>query len=465
MPVVTPREVIDSYLKYGAEDFLELDLNQKSIGGSTKAKPTTYDTTYIPILLKDANDPKIKNKLVLKFKEIITASKAKLPKKVSPKDAKDMAIKFTVFPEEKIRGGDFVPKKSSNKKKNEENIRKMNEKVAKIKASTDECVQAMVYIDEGFRKLWDSLTKADPETLPFHIVKDPSKENLAMVTVNSLVQTQSIDEKTRKKTIFDHPMIKFKLPLEPTTKNLMGSFYKEKEGGQKGEKERIFKENVFDLREMEKAKAKNKKDSKKNKNRAETKVKNIPMKYRNENGKLEPLNLSNADKCITYKSIVSGTVDLSSLGLYRAGVSILSAQIQTLFVKNHQSHSEEGPFDSDEVDDIMSDVSDCSDSDNGDSDAENSGLETKDDESDKESDKDSADETDEESKKPEVIVSENTDDVEITKVKRKTASSKSGKSVAKKETSKKDNPKKKKELVVSESDEGEASTIESGNDD
>ena len=336
--VITTDDVLASYKLFGY--IFEADL--KKFRDLKKLNPKSqYDATYISLLFKHVNGKLMKPKI--EFSEQLISSSAKKPQNGGGEDEKDnnkdipkyMNISFNRLDRETVSSGDYVPKKKDSDSDQLVEDKRVSDNIDRYLENNEKFLNVLDIIDKSYKHVCEELKKQE-STLEFRLKKDRKQTD---VVVYSIKQASRLDKETNKDVELDNPIYRVKLPV-CKKENFTGrigiwSSY----GGE-------FKSTVFDARKMtsknnyqavpatvetiisDDARKKFKKQGVKVYNRVADGVKQYYI--------LENLDFNNADKFITYKSLVGGTLYVEGITSSKFGLS-LSVNFFDLYVFKHKT--------------------------------------------------------------------------------------------------------------------------------
>lgn len=339
--LLTVEDIIKSAKKYGDDKILVWDKdtvrdNQKNNAEKGKGKKkNVFDCTWIPIKFKNIDGST--QDLKLQFTKIIIASSAKLPM-VTSGNPKNMFIVFRTLTKEEILSGDYAPKKMNSEKEQEIENARANKAADNYIKINDNFIKALSIIDDSYKSICSEIKK--DKTLDFTIKKGNYKTT-SEVTVNSIKQThrKDTDNPNNDPIELETPLTRIKLLLDPDT-GIVGVDYWDNNVNK-----RIYKPNVYDI----------KKTIKNGNNPVLAKAKNDKI--------LEPLNSENANKFITYKSLISGTAEFPEIVSSPVGLSLKNYFGKELYVKHHKVSESEPNFSPNDMKNMIDDeISESSES-------------------------------------------------------------------------------------------------------
>lgn len=313
--LVTVEEIIESSKVNGKDGVLVWD---PAVFRDNKAKNKNakYDCTWVPIKFKYATGETAPVRV--KFSKVATSSAAKIPQ--SSEEVKHLVINFREVTELELNAGDLAPKnKGSDEEQKKENERAHTE-IASVNKATNDFVSALEIIDLSYKKICSDMKKNHLK-LKFSIKKEKNIKDVKMITEYSIRQTEREDKDNPNNMIkLEKPLTRIKLLIDPKT----GRVGIDKWGSTKGTRE--FSPNVYNARKMKAS------------NNYEPVLATVK-----KNNKIVPLDKDNASEFITYRSIVSGTVEFPEIIISKNGFS-LKNQFDMLFVKRNKSGLEEVKF-------------------------------------------------------------------------------------------------------------------------
>ncbi len=343
------QDVLNSIKKYGKDDILAADINvfrdnnnedkNKNNARGKATKQIKFDCTWVPFQLKLENG-KISPLKNLKIAKVIISSAAKLPHSTTEETAKNLLILFReVSEEELMSGGDYAPKKmETDEEQVKENARALT-KVKEYIENTRKLCQALEAIDASYKK-WASILKQTPD-LGFTLNKDSNsvkqvkdnfrgakitKEEMELeknkvVTVYSIRQSSYEDKETKEEIELKFPLTRIKLMVSKD-----GQIGTELYDYDKGR--HVFTPNVYNSRKL---------DSNGNPTLAKVKV----------NGKSSLLTVKTAGSFISFRSLISGTIEFGEIVISKFGIS-LANKFKVIYVKRHKASLVEPLFSPDE---------------------------------------------------------------------------------------------------------------------
>lgn len=336
--IITVQDVLNSIKKYGKENILTRDATSFR-DNKQKSKQAKFDCTWDPFKLRLENGKEVDLKN-FKFFNVVTSSSAKKPSSSNEEDLKNLLIVFReVTEEELLTSGDYAPKPMSSEeeqlKENERAAKKVNELVKNTK---DFCT-ALEAIDLSYKRLADELKASkdlgyvlNKDTIKAKQIREQCKKQKMKqleidaavneaVTVYSIRQSSYEDQDTKEDVEIKHPLTRIKLMLAKDGRVGTELWSKDKGGF-------VFTPNVFNSRKI---------DANGNPTLAKVKV----------NGRQVLLDANTASSFITFRSIVSGIIDISEMVISKFGIS-LANKFKVIYVKRHKSSLSEPTFTSDE---------------------------------------------------------------------------------------------------------------------
>jgi hypothetical protein len=332
--IITLDDVLVSYAKY--TNIFEIDY--KHVKDLIKINPKSkYDTAYIPLLFKHINGKLVKAKFELC--EQLISSNAKKPQTGGCDDDKDipkcMNISINKLDRENIASGDYAPKKMDNKEDQDKENKRSSDNIDKYMKNNELFLKVLNIIDDSYKYSCEELKKQESK-LDFKLKKDRKQTD---IVINSTKQSSHIDKETNKDIELDNPIYRIKIPV-CKVENYIGrigiwSYYSNE-----------FKETVFDARKMTKknnyqavpAKIETiiNEETKKKLKKEGVKVYNKLIDNVNQCYILENLDFNNANKFITFKSLVGGTLNVECIISSKFGLS-LSINFFDLYVFKHKT--------------------------------------------------------------------------------------------------------------------------------
>jgi hypothetical protein len=318
---------------YDVSDTKLVSDNQKN--QSSKGNKVAYDTTWLVLLFKKLIDTETGEfKLVqirkLEFENVLVGSKPSLPNKDDdPEKAKCMLTMFKELGIEVIRSGDYVPKVKENDADQTKENRRVDEMTQILYDNTKLFVKGLDYIAAGFQIMAEHLCEEfinTPDKFIFNmvkeanwVIKDKSGEiKMFNPPIRSIRQTHRKDDKNPNRTIkLDAPLYRLKMPV--VNGKLLKSW--NAKGAQKNE-EYIYdaRKTVFNKRSGEPT-------------LVYAKIRDPITKSQNSPS------IKNIGDFITYKSIISGTLELPKFSISKQGISLVQGFTQ-LIVKTHRSQQQ-----------------------------------------------------------------------------------------------------------------------------
>ena len=334
---ITAKDVFESAKKYGNDGILEW--NPEIFRPKTKGK---YDCNWVSIFFKPViYNPATKKYddgtpiryFKIKFKKVVTASGAKLPK-FSEEDPKYMQIAFRKMTTEDLNFGDFFfffMGNADDQIIENERIKKL---VDEYLVSTNEFNEVLEIIDASYHKICEEIKNA--KSLGFSVRKDKkAHKHNKDVPVSSIIQITR-EDKEALKTDSDAPPIKLQFPLsrlklslERKTGRVVCNYYN------KINKAFDVKPNVYNVKKM----------TKKNN------YTSVLATVKNSDGKIETLNKNNTETFITAKSIIGGEWQPIDICCSKVGFSLNNEFLDT-YVSRNKNVTVDEIFSFDELQDM-----------------------------------------------------------------------------------------------------------------
>lgn len=350
---VTVQDILNSIEKYGKDNILNKD-DTSFRDNKQKNKQAKFDCTWDPYKLKldNGKETDLKN---FKFLKVVTSSAAKLPSSSSEEAVKNLLIAFReVTEEELLVAGDYAPKKMETEEEQIIENGRALKVVKELVQNTNQFCKALEAIDLSYKKLANELKTS--KNLGYTLNKDTAKakqikeqckkqkmkaseQEAAVneaVTVYSIRQTSYEDPETKEDVEIKYPLTRIKLMLAKDGRVGTELWSKDKGGF-------VFTPNVYNSRKL---------DANGNPTLAKVKV----------NGRPFLLDANTAGSFITYRSIVSGIIDISEMVISKFGIS-LSNKFKALYVKRHKSSLSEPTFSPDEFKEMRGSDNEGSDDD------------------------------------------------------------------------------------------------------
>lgn len=320
---VTVEDILASAKKYGNDSVLTWD-PEKYRDSKQHSKTSKYDCTWLQFRFKKVSGDSVP--LTLKFNKVLTGSQAKMP--AMQNEFKHLQIVFRKFELDDILKGDYAPKAMDDPESQAAEDARATKIAESYKDSTDKFVDAMLIIDQSYRKLCSEILQA--KKLPFSVRKK-SKRNAPAdnsdIEVFRIVQTTRQDQDNPGSEIeLESPLVRIKLLMNKEGK--IGA-----EMWNRDLNKRVFIPNVYNSR---------KKDANGN-----------PVIAQIKSGKkLVPLDHENAKSFITYKSIVGGMIQFQDITISTAGLS-LQNNFKSLYVVTNKSKSANNDFTNEDLQDMV----------------------------------------------------------------------------------------------------------------
>ncbi len=336
---VSVKDVIESAKKYGEDSVLEWDplkFKDNKGDGKDKTKKNKYDCTWVPLTFKSVDGKKMP--LKLKFTNIVTASKAKLPN-VSGNDdkKKNLQIAFKKITPEEIRSiSSIAPKKMSNPIEQEIEDKKFETNINNLVNSTNDFDYALDIINKSYVKICNEIKNS--KSLGFSIKKNKQVHKTNDdVPIGSIRQSCIYDDDDKPVNL-ENPLTRIKLLLSP--EGLVCETVWSKTRAKTIE----FRPNVYDLERT-------------------MKNKSTPVlaSVKGENVR-ESLNLDNAGKFITFQSIIGGYVEFSEISISGYGFS-LKNEFKEIYVVSNKNNIDKPGFTEDDFGSMVCGTGENSDDD------------------------------------------------------------------------------------------------------
>ncbi len=273
-----------------------------------------YDCTYLPISMLDAEGKTISlNEVWLRDVPIASGAKRPPPNPKEKDIPKAVSIMIRKFKEEEIPGGDYVPQRKDNAEEQEKENERVEELIKHYYAQNAKMCEACEILDRYHRATCEDLIEQDKKSSFFKQYKFRLNKNIAKGKDKKAKDPEIInfgstgyqDEKEDKFIDFDSPHYKLNIPVVRGDGRI-GRYSKSKE----------FKPIVFDVRRSMNGQP-------------------SPAVIRTKHGETD-LDINNVSSFITFKSIVSGSVDFGRIVVSKMGLS-LNKKVQSLYVLKHKS--------------------------------------------------------------------------------------------------------------------------------
>ena len=328
------KDILESKKKYGNENVLSWDPAVYR-DNKQKNKNSKYDCTWIPIKFKYVNGTEVQPKI--KFSNVTTSSSARLPQ--SEDEIKHLLISFRSVTEEELATGDLVPRTMATEAEQKIEDARMVAQIAKINKATNDFNTAMNAIDASYKRICAEIKAA--KSLGFSVRKDKNVKNNDAITVYSIIQTHRENKDDLDNTIkLEHPITRIKLSVDPVTGSVGNQVWNNTKKGWD------FVPMVFDARKM----------------KASNDYKPVLATVKVDN-KSCALDKDNAATFITYRSILTGTLEFPETIVSKFGFS-LSNRFTKLVVKRNKSNLVEVSLTKEDLADV------CSSDENDDDEAE-----------------------------------------------------------------------------------------------
>lgn len=324
MTIITVEEVLKSGEVNGKDNVFTWN-SMKIKDNKAKDKNAKNDCAWGSHIVR-MEDKSLREKPYVEFKFVMCSSAVKEPK--SSGDAiKFVNLCFKKLKIEDVLVGDFLPKKKSTKKEqDEENLRAMN-RAKLIVQSTNDFVDFLEIYDLSGKKIEMELKKS--KDLGFTLNKDSAKvkqikdagkkqgkkaheieaEINNAVARTSIKQTSAENHETGEEVEFD-PIYRLRIQVDKDGKLGYSSWDDNKN-------RYVLKPMIYDFR---KRKTEN----------------SFHLATVSSNGKKNPLTIKNCRKFITYKSVISGMLDITQFIISKTGISH-SCNFSYLVIKRQQS--------------------------------------------------------------------------------------------------------------------------------
>jgi ribosomal protein L39E len=296
---VTVNDVLESAKKYGEDSVLTWDpaVYRDNMQNNKNKGKKVNDCTWLPFKFKNAAGKEMP--LKLKFLKIVSSSSAKLPESKDG-DVKNMNILFREVTFEEVSSSGY-----------EDDSKKL---VDELVQNTNDFAKVISIINKSFNKICVDLKSA--KSLGFTIRKNKTIKTNNDIPIWNILQTTREDKDSADP---DAEPIQLEFPLY-RAKLCIG------DGGLIGIKKwnnnakaMEFKQNVYDVRKMNQ------------KNNFTPVLAAIKV-----NGNVSSLDKDNAGMFITYRSIVNGFIEFKNLTISKFGIS-LDHHFGDIYVKRNKS--------------------------------------------------------------------------------------------------------------------------------
>jgi hypothetical protein len=268
-------------------------------------KQAIFDVTWVNILFLTVSGKKVPCRL--KINNVILGSGAKPPQTKDEGDISNFNIQFKKFLREEIEGGDYVPRVRKTPEAQVIEDARVSKNIDDYMANNDILIKALDIIQTSFIKVAKEIIEADKEKkLKFTVRKD---RKIKEIPICMIKQSSRYDEEKREEVALESAIFRVKLPV----------YKKDGRIGQWNKFKDEFREIVFDARKMT------------DKNG----FKPVPA-YVKKGKKKMPLDRKNVEGFITYKSLISGSINFDSATISKAGIS-LGNKFYDMYIIRHRS--------------------------------------------------------------------------------------------------------------------------------
>jgi hypothetical protein len=273
----------------------------------TKNKKAKFDVTWVNLKFKTAAGKKVPCRL--KLVNQILSSGAKAPQTKAEDDISTFTVQFRTMLREDIEGGDYVARPRETEKEQEIENKRIIENVDEYLANNIKLIQVLDILNNSFVNVANEIIEADKKkTLKFTVRKDRKKKE---ITIFPLKQSNRYDDEKREDIPLDSPIFRIKLPVYKKDGRIgTWNSYKDQ-----------FRPTVYDARKMTKKNG----------------YKPVAAYVKKGTKKIE-LNRKNVTSFITYKSLISGTVNFESATISKAGIS-LGNKFYEMYIVRHKSNT------------------------------------------------------------------------------------------------------------------------------
>ena len=266
-------------------------------------KKAKFDVTWVTIQFITESGKKVACKL--KIKSQILASGAKAPQTTEKDDISTFTVQFKSLKREDIEGGDYVPRIRETESDQEKENKRVCGNIDTYVDNNVKLIQVLDILNASFAKVANEII-AQEKDLKFTVRKDRKKKE---ITIFPLKQVTRYDDEKRVDIPLEAPIFRVKIPVYKKDGRIgVWNSYKDQ-----------FRDVVFDARKMTKKNG----------------FKPVPA-YVKKGKKKVPLNRSNVQGYITYKSLVSGTIHFDSATISKAGISF-GNKFYDMFIVRHKS--------------------------------------------------------------------------------------------------------------------------------
>lgn len=300
---ITPEDVIasneknpGSVLTWSPDKFRDL----KKINKAAK-----FDVTWVTIQFVTASGKKVPCRL--KINNALLGSGAKAPQTKDEGDISNYNIQFKKFLRSEVEGGDYVPRVRDTPEAQAIENKRVSKNIDEYMTNNETLIQALDILQVSFVKVAKEIIEADKaKKLKFTVRKDRKVKDVPICMIKQSVR---YDEEKREEVPLDAAIFRIKLPV----------YKKDGRIGQWNTFKDEFRDIVFDARKM------NKKNG----------FKPFPA-YVKKGKKKMPLDRKNVQGFITYKSLISGSINFDSATISKAGIS-LGNKFYDMYIIRHRS--------------------------------------------------------------------------------------------------------------------------------
>jgi hypothetical protein len=300
---ITPADVIasneknpGSVLTWSPDKFRDLKKINK------KAK---FDVTWVNVQFVTESGKKVPCRL--KVNNVILGSGAKAPQTKDEGDISNYNIQFKKLLREEIEGGDYVPRVRETPEAQKIEDKRVSKNIDDYLANNDMLIQALDILQTSFVKVAKEIIEADKaKTLKFTVRKDRKVKDTPICMIK---QSSRYDEDNREEVALPAAIFRIKLPV----------YKKDGRIGQWNTFKDEFRDIVFDARKMTKKNG----------------FKPVPAYVKKDKKKM-PLDRKNVQGFITYKSLISGSINFDSATISKAGIS-LGNKFYDMYIIRHRS--------------------------------------------------------------------------------------------------------------------------------
>ncbi len=250
----------------------------------------------------------------MKLNNIPIGSGAKAPQTKTDGDINNYNIQFKKFSREELECGDYVPRIRETKEAQLIENERVSKNIDTYISSNEKLIKALDILQTSFTKVAKEIIEADQnKKLKFTVCKD---RKLKDVAICSIKQSSRFDEKKREDVPLDAAIFRIKLPVY-------------KEDGRIGQWDRHkdeFRDIVFDARRM----------TKKNGFKA------VPAYVKKDKKKI-PLSRTNVQGFITYKSVISGSINFDSATISKSGISLGNKFYEMYIIRHRTTNNTKAP--------------------------------------------------------------------------------------------------------------------------